>query len=607
MSVDTRTPRTPTGGGSPGFDERVLTMPRVPSDPAQVIVNHASFRVQLGATSARALGSGGVGSGGLADTARLPVVARGVAPASSAGVPAAGRRKQAPLVWSGRTAPGDPLTGELLQAVREAGAGTAATQLLPRIDETAVLPRSAAPTVVGPRTGGDPTGLLAGLRPARGAYDPADDPLDDEPQAGHLGAEAGPGGPDGFADGHRARHAPDARDGERPAVRIRRPDQVRHAWYPHRRMNLGIVLLPLRIFLGLVCIYAGMGKLCDRVYFDGGRRGSMVTWLNSLHPWGLAEPLRDAALDHPVGAGLSIAFLQVVVGVLTVFGLWQRVAAVFGAGLSIALLVTVSWRTVPVYDAPDFIYLAAWSPLVIAGAPVYSIDGHLAGDAWRRLGPRVTVWDLRRRVLRRGSVLATVIIGLTLLIGSVLGAAVRATTPQDRSPSPTVVPTNNLPGSPLPDPSADPTAGSSSPQPSHSMTGGAQSSPPTPTATPAATPGETTGSGSASPSDPSGTGTASAGSGTTHSHTGSGSAPGSAGSGSGSTTGSSAGGSGSGGTSQAPPSPAAPPAEEVPAPQPSAKPTQGAIGGLLGSHSPTGLLLGMSPQPRAYGGGGGGA
>jgi uncharacterized membrane protein YphA (DoxX/SURF4 family) len=226
-------------------------------------------------------------------------------------------------------------------------------------------------------------------------------------------------------------------------------------------MNLGIVLLPLRIFLGFISIYAGMGKLCDPVYFDGGKRGSMVIWLASLHPWAAAEPLRNVALNHPVGAGLTIAFLQVVVGVLTVAGLWQRVAASFGALLSAALLVTVSWRIVPAYDAPDIIYLAAWSPLVIAGAPVYSVDGRLASEAWRRLGPRAALWDLRRRVLRRGTAIATVLLGLTLLVGSTLGAAVRSTSTRNDLPGPSDVPTNNLQGSPLPEVSG-PNGGNSS-------------------------------------------------------------------------------------------------------------------------------------------------
>lgn len=547
MSVDTRTPRTPTGGGAPGYDERVLTMPRVPSDPAQVIVNHASFRVRLGATSTRALG--------LDDTAKIPVVTQ-----------SAGRRR-APVVWSGQSAPGDPLAGELLQAVRRAdadAAASAATQVLPRIDETAVLP-PVAPTVVGQRTGGDaPTGLLP--RP----YGPADGERygrahdDSAARYGGAGREPVVGwhGGDGY----------DSLDGELPGAeprpRDRRGEPVKHAWYPGRRMNLGTVLLPLRVFLGFISIYAGMGKLCDRVYFDGGERGSMVTWLRSLHPWALAEPLRDAALNHPVGAGLSIAFLQVVVGVLTVCGLWQRVAAAFGAALSAALLVTVSWRTVPVYDAPDFIYLAAWSPLIIAGAPVYSIDGHLASDAWRRLGPRVALWDLRRRVLRRGTVLATVVIGLTLLVGSVLGAAVRASSTHVGPREPQVVPTNNLPGSPLPEVSGGDSAGTgSSPAPSHSAPARRKAHTPAATHSPSVTPTHR----------PTSRSTGSRG-----------------GSGSTSTPGSgSSSSSGGGGGSQEPTGSA--PTQAPPPPQPAPKPTQGgAIGGLLGSHSPTGLLLGLS-------------
>ncbi|MDF3149986.1 DoxX family protein, partial [Streptomyces sp. T21Q-yed] len=243
---------------------------------------------------------------------------------------------------------------------------------------------------------------------------------------------------------------PDTTDGT--AAPLKRPggdDPARHAYYPGRRMNLGVVLLPLRVFLGFISIYAGMGKLCDPVYFDGGKRGSMVTWLNTLHPWEVAEPLRQFALEHPIGSGLVIAFFQVIVGVLTVLGCWQRVAAVVGALLSAALLVTVSWKSVPVYDAPDIIYLAAWSPLIIAGAPVYSIDGRLAGMAWRRLGPRSDIWELRSYVLRRGALVTAIVTGLTLLIGSVLGGAVRDA---DRVvvPGPGEAPRNELPGSPLP-------------------------------------------------------------------------------------------------------------------------------------------------------------
>lgn len=414
MSVDTRTS---------GFDDQpALSMVKVPCDPAQVIVNHASFRVRLAPSpSARSKPANAPG--------RVPVLG-GAAVAAAAG---AGRRR-APVVWSGKSAPGDTAAmGGLLQAVREHGRGYeefdgGATQTIPRVDLAHDLAEDtlATPTVIGQRTYGDPDETRR-LTPVR------DHPHDPR-YAGGGGPYDGPGG-GSAADTRRA-----------PA-----DTRGQASYYPGRRMNLGVVLLPLRVFLGFICIYAGMGKLCDPVYFDGGERGSMVTWLRTLHPWALAEPLRDFALAHPVGAGLSVAFLQVIVGVLTVLGLWQRFAACIGALLSAALLMTVSWKTVPAYDAPDIIYLAAWSPLIIAGAPVYSLDGRLAGEAWRTLGPRSEIWRLRRRVLRRGTIMATLVCGLTLLIGSLLGGAVRSTTVVT-VPGPGQAPSNYLPGSPLPQP-----------------------------------------------------------------------------------------------------------------------------------------------------------
>ncbi|WAL96292.1 DoxX family membrane protein [Streptomyces sp. Je 1-369] len=454
MSVDTRTPRTPTGGSSSGFDDApALSMVKVPSDPAQVIVNHASFRVQLPAAGrtqspriSRHLGTSD-------ETARMPAAG-------------AAAKRRAPVVWSGKSAPDDTGAIRLLQAVRGGGvrrsaaeAGpygggedAGATQVIPRVDDGPETVET--PAVIGPRAPEPGTRMLPQMRLPGSDYD---ERLEQE-YADRDYEDAYDDADDTYDDGT-----------ERP--RRHGSDPVRHAYYPGRRMNLGVVLLPMRVFLGFISIYAGMGKLCDPVYFDGGQRGSMVKWLNSLHPWALAEPLRDFALQHPVGAGLCIAFLQVVVGVLTVLGLWQRIAASVGVLLSAALIVTVSWKTVPAYDAPDIIYLAAWSPLIIAGAPVYSIDGRLAGEAWRTLGPRSDIWDLRRRVLRRGGLIGGVVIGLTLLIGSMLGGAVRDA---DRVtvPGPGEAPRNELPGSALPqDPakkrqkkqSQSPSASSSSP------------------------------------------------------------------------------------------------------------------------------------------------
>ncbi|MEU7059009.1 DoxX family membrane protein [Streptomyces sp. NPDC046197] len=477
--MDTRTPRTPTGDRSSGIDDApALSMVKVPSDPAQVIVNHASFRVQLG-PAARHTRSPRIAPhlSAAEDTARMPVVGR----AARAG----GRRR--PVVWSGRSAPDDTGAHRLLQAVRsgvrhaeETSGDAGATQVIPRIDiDTGYdgpsyddLDQTAPTPVVGAqRTYGDGgTRLLPHMRTVGSAYD--EPPYGAAPYGEYAPAEPAHADPDFTDDGPEEF----VENGPRRARR-HADDPGRHAYYPGRRMNLGVVLLPLRVFLGFISIYAGMGKLCDPLYFDGGKRGSMVKWLNTLHPWEVAEPLRQFALQHPVGSGLVIAFLQVVLGVLTVLGCWQRVAAVLGALLSAALIVTVSWKSVPAYDAPDIIYLAAWSPLVIAGAPVYSVDGRLAASAWRRLGPRSDIWELRQYVLRRGTLLTLLVTGVTLLVGSLLGGAVRDA---DRVvvPGPGEAPRNELPGSPLPQrsgqrqersPSASttPTRGHSSASPSH--------------------------------------------------------------------------------------------------------------------------------------------
>ncbi|MDL5202326.1 DoxX family membrane protein [Streptomyces sp. ALI-76-A] len=491
MSVDTRTPRTPTGDGPSGFDDApALSMVKVPSDPAQVIVNHVSFRVLLGASTrhnqspriARHLSA-------TEDTALMPVVGAAGRPGASAGA----RRR--PVVWSGKSDPDDTGAHRLLQAVRggsvghgEApvpGADAGATQVIPRVDVNGgygdrgyadegydgyddLVQTVETPVVGAQRTPvPDGTRLLPHMRTESSAYD----------EPAYAGEE--------FESYEDEDDGGDDENGE--TAKRHGDDPARHAYYPGRRMNLGVVLLPLRIFLGFISIYAGMGKLCDPVYFDGGERGSMVKWLNTLHPWEVAEPLRQFALEHPVGAGLVIAFFQVIVGVLTILGCWQRVAAVVGAGLSAALLVTVSWKSVPAYDTPDIIYLAAWSPLIIAGAPVYSIDGRLAGGAWRRLGPRADIWELRRYVLRRGALLTTVVAGITLLVGSLLGGAVRDA---DRVivPGPGEAPRNELPGSPLPRDPAErekktPSASSS---PTQGATAGV-----TPSAGTATTPGAT--------------------------------------------------------------------------------------------------------------------
>ncbi|RKT17191.1 putative membrane protein YphA (DoxX/SURF4 family) [Streptomyces sp. 1114.5] len=407
--MDTRTPRRPLfGGGSTGIDAGPgLDTVKVESDPARLSSTQASFRLRLGSPVAPLIEApAGLMSTGAAfgdpyanqGLIRRPLVTpQVVVPASAvpalagAGAGGAGggpRRKGrvTAVTWTGQAPPGDLAATRLLEAVQRGGTPAggiglveADTQVLPSLAGARTVPRQ-------PRAGSG-TATDAGVGPV--------------------------GEPHGWTP-----------SGELPEVSATDADG-RQPWYPGRRVDLGLVLLPLRAVLGSLSVYAGFSKLCDPVYFDGGERGSMMRWLSSLHPWKVAEPLLAFAMAHPVGAGLAVSFTEIVVGVLTILGLWQRLAAGAAMLLSAALLFTVSWRAVPVYDTPDLIFLAAWSPLLIAGAPFASLDGRLNLEAWRRIGADAP-GALRRRVLRRGTVVTTVVVGLTLLLGSMLGAAVRS-------------------------------------------------------------------------------------------------------------------------------------------------------------------------------------
>ncbi|WP_228718331.1 DoxX family protein [Kitasatospora acidiphila] len=430
----------------------------MPSDPSRLSSTQVSFRIRLAGPVASLIDAPPAPAAPYADSFGRPyasmsyggrpgLVRAGVADSAPAAGRTAGRRKGrvTAVTWSGQAAPGDLAATQLLDAVR-----------LHSMASLGGAVRGGA--ALGGGGGGTPMGSV-GLADPVGSVGLVDaettQRLDTVP--GWDSAPVGGGYRPGPARGGVPRQS--SGDGGSTPARLPRPgwqpsgelpehsatagEPSRHAWYPGRRVDLGLVLLPMRVLLGSLSLYAGLSKLCDPVYFDGGNRGSMMRWLASLHPWKTAQPLLEFAMAHPVGAGLGVAFTEVVVGVLTLLGLWQRLAAGASMLLSAALLFTVSWQAVPAYDTPDLILLAAWSPLLIAGAPYASLDGRLALEAWRRYGPQAP-GALRRRVLRRGTVVATVVIGVSLLFGSLVGAAVRG----NGQPRPGQVPSSDY-GTPV--------------------------------------------------------------------------------------------------------------------------------------------------------------
>ncbi|MES5816452.1 DoxX family protein [Streptomyces sp. RG80] len=137
-------------------------------------------------------------------------------------------------------------------------------------------------------------------------------------------------------------------------------------------------LLPLRLFLGVTFIYAGLDKITDSAFMKSSGTGSIGEQMRNVRDSAAIPDMIDMALKSPVGFGYAIAFGELAVGIGTLIGLLARLAALGGALISLSLWLTMSWASDPYYYGNDLAYLMAWLPLVLAGAPYLSVDA-----AWR--------------------------------------------------------------------------------------------------------------------------------------------------------------------------------------------------------------------------------
>jgi thiosulfate dehydrogenase (quinone) large subunit len=128
-------------------------------------------------------------------------------------------------------------------------------------------------------------------------------------------------------------------------------------------------LLPLRLFLGITFVYAGVQKLSDPGFLHAGAPTYIGT---QLHGFAAGTPggfvLRTFALPHPELAGVGVALTEILIGLLVTAGLLTRLAAAVGLGLNLLLFLTASWHTTPYFLGPDIVFVFAWLPFVLAGA-----------------------------------------------------------------------------------------------------------------------------------------------------------------------------------------------------------------------------------------------
>ncbi len=149
----------------------------------------------------------------------------------------------------------------------------------------------------------------------------------------------------------------------------------------------GWALLPLRGFLGITFIFAGLQKLANPAFFNSANPASIQAQLAAAQRISPIHSFLGPISHVAVLVGLVIAFGELAIGLGTLLGFLSRAAAVGGLILSLLLFLTVSYHSHPYYTGSDIVFVFAWMPLVIAGAGgVLSADAVLAHRIRRGMG-----------------------------------------------------------------------------------------------------------------------------------------------------------------------------------------------------------------------------
>lgn len=144
-------------------------------------------------------------------------------------------------------------------------------------------------------------------------------------------------------------------------------------------LSAASVLLPLRLFLGVSFIAAGLDKLTDKDFLDP----TAITYIgNQLAAFSKQSPigsfLTSVAVPNATIFGALVMAGELAIGLGTLVGLFSRTAAFFGFLLSMTLWLTATWEVAPFFLGSDLPYAIGWLTLALAGAhPIFSLDGQI--------------------------------------------------------------------------------------------------------------------------------------------------------------------------------------------------------------------------------------
>src|SRR5450432_695426 len=128
------------------------------------------------------------------------------------------------------------------------------------------------------------------------------------------------------------------------------------------------ILLPLRLFLGVTFIYAGIQKFTDPQFFHSNKAGFIGRQMIAFaHGSPIGGFLLHVVVPHAMLFGFMVAFGEIAIGLGVLIGLLLRPAAFFGMLLSLIFFFSVTWHVYPYFYGADIVFVFCWLTLLLNG------------------------------------------------------------------------------------------------------------------------------------------------------------------------------------------------------------------------------------------------
>jgi thiosulfate dehydrogenase (quinone) large subunit len=207
-------------------------------------------------------------------------------------------------------------------------------------------------------------------------------------------------------------------------------------------------MVPLRFFLGLTFVYAGLQKIADPGFLDPTGStyiGAQLQGFTATSPIGFL--ITWLALPIPQLTGIGVIGGELAIGTLVLLGVATRWAAVAGAMINLTFFLTASWAVQPYFLGSDSIYAVAWITLALVGDQgLLTVRQIFAPQRGGSVKTQISADPARRRLLLQlGSAAVAVVWVLALLPRT---RHVGASEPTGSAPSPASSPS----ASPTPGP-----------------------------------------------------------------------------------------------------------------------------------------------------------